>query len=56
MAQVLGNLTSVAPGGRNAALNRANWTPGRWIAAGALEQLRSRMGCTPLLSATARRR
>jgi hypothetical protein len=28
----------VAPGGRNAALNHAAWTLGRWIAAGALEQ------------------
>jgi hypothetical protein len=38
MAQVLDNLTSVAPGGRNTALNHAAWTLGRWIAAGALEQ------------------
>jgi hypothetical protein len=28
----------VAPGGCNAALNRAAWTLGRWVAAGALEQ------------------
>jgi hypothetical protein len=28
----------VAPGGRNAALDHAAWTLGRWIAAGALEQ------------------
>jgi hypothetical protein len=38
VAQVLDNLTSVTPGGRNAALNRAAWTLGRWVAAGALEQ------------------
>ena len=38
MAQVLDNLASVAPGGRNAALNNAAWTLGRWVAAGALEQ------------------
>jgi hypothetical protein len=38
MAQVLDNLAGVAPGGRNAALNRAAWTLGRWVAAGALEQ------------------
>jgi hypothetical protein len=38
MAQVLDNLTNVKPGGRNDALNRAAWTLGRWIAAGALEQ------------------
>jgi hypothetical protein len=39
MTQVLDNLATVASGGRNAALNRAAWTLGRWIAAGALEQL-----------------
>ena len=38
MTQVLDNLTGVAPGGRNAALNRAAWTLGRWVAAGALDQ------------------
>jgi hypothetical protein len=39
MAQVLDNLASVPLGGRNAALNHAAWTLGRWIAAGALEQV-----------------
>jgi hypothetical protein len=29
MAQVLDNLASVQPGGRNAALNHAAWTLGR---------------------------
>jgi hypothetical protein len=38
MAQVLDSLTRVAPGGRNAALNRAAWALGRWVAAGALDQ------------------
>jgi hypothetical protein len=38
MAQVLDNLASVQPGGRNAALNHAAWTLGHWVAAGALEQ------------------
>ena len=38
MAQVLDNLASEAPGGRNDALNRAAWTLGRWIAAGELQQ------------------
>jgi hypothetical protein len=38
MAQVLENLAKVAPGGRNATLNHAAWTLGRWIAAGALDQ------------------
>src|SRR5262249_1010027 len=38
MAQVLDNLASVAPGSRNAALNHAAWTLGRWVAVGALEQ------------------
>jgi hypothetical protein len=39
VAQVLDNLASVAPGGRNAALNHAAWMLGRWVAAGALEQV-----------------
>jgi hypothetical protein len=38
MTQVLDNLASMAPGGRNDALNRAAWTLGRWVTAGALEQ------------------
>jgi hypothetical protein len=38
MAQVLANLASVGPGGRNAALNHAAWTLGGWVAAGALGQ------------------
>ncbi len=38
MASVIDNLEAVAPGGRNAALNGAAWTLGRWVAAGALEQ------------------
>ena len=38
MAQVLDNLTSVQPGGRNSGLNHAAWTLGHWVAAGALEQ------------------
>ena len=38
MAKVLDNLASAAPGGRNAALNSAAWTLGRWVAAGAIEQ------------------
>jgi hypothetical protein len=38
MANVIANLEGVAPGGRNDALNRAAWTLGRWVAAGALEQ------------------
>jgi hypothetical protein len=38
MARVVANLAAVAPGGRNMALNRAAWTLGRWVAAGALEQ------------------
>jgi len=38
MTQVLDNLASAAPGTRNAALNHAAWTLGRWIAAAALEQ------------------
>jgi hypothetical protein len=39
MVQVLDNLASAQPGGRNAALNRAAWTLGHWVAAGALEQV-----------------
>ena len=39
MEQVITRLGAVQPGGRNAALNHAAWTLGRWIAAGALEQL-----------------
>jgi hypothetical protein len=35
---VIDNLETERPGGRNAAPNRAAWTLGRWIAAGALEQ------------------
>jgi len=39
MTSVLTKLESMAPNsGRNDALNRAAWTLGRWIAAGALEQ------------------
>jgi hypothetical protein len=38
MATVIANLEATQPGGRNAALNHAAWTLGRWIAAGALEQ------------------
>jgi hypothetical protein len=38
MASVIDNLEATAPGGRNAALNGAAWTLGRWVAAGALEQ------------------
>jgi hypothetical protein len=38
MAKVIDNLESTAPGGRNAALNGASWTLGRWVAAGALDQ------------------
>jgi hypothetical protein len=34
----LDNLAIVAAGGRNAALNRAAWTLGRWVAAGAFDQ------------------
>jgi hypothetical protein len=39
MATVIANLETRSPGGRNAALNGAAWTLGRWVAAGALEQL-----------------
>ncbi len=39
MASVIDKLESMPPNsGRNAALNRAAWTLGRWIAAGALDQ------------------
>jgi len=38
LERVVANLQGECPGGRNAALNRAAWTLGRWIAAGALEQ------------------
>jgi hypothetical protein len=38
MTQVLDNLATVASGGRNDGLNRAAWTLGHWIAAGALDQ------------------
>jgi len=35
---VIASLEATAPGGRNATLNGAAWTLGRWVAAGALEQ------------------
>jgi hypothetical protein len=35
---VITGLEATGPGGRNAALNRAAWTLGCWVAAGALEQ------------------
>jgi hypothetical protein len=38
LAQVLANVAAVAPGGRNAALNHAAWTLGRWVESGKLEQ------------------
>ena len=38
MASVIDGLEATGPGGRNTALNRAAWTLGRWVAAGALEQ------------------
>jgi hypothetical protein len=38
MAGVISNLETVQPGGRNAALNHAAWTLGRWVAVGELEQ------------------
>jgi hypothetical protein len=38
MATVVGNLDATVPGGRKDALNRAAWTLGRWVAAGALDQ------------------
>jgi hypothetical protein len=38
MDAVISALEATAPGGRNSALNRAAWTRGRWIVAGAREQ------------------
>jgi hypothetical protein len=39
MASVIDKLESMPPNsGRNATLNRAAWTLGRWVAVGALEQ------------------
>jgi len=38
MDSVIDGLEGTAPGRRNAALNHAAWTLGRWVAAGALEQ------------------
>jgi hypothetical protein len=38
MATVIEGLKATRPGGRNAALNAAAWTLGRWVAAGALDQ------------------
>jgi hypothetical protein len=38
MDSVIASLEAAAPGGQNAALNRAAWTLGRWVAAGALAQ------------------
>jgi hypothetical protein len=38
MARVVDNLVGAQPGGRNAALNHAAWTLGRWVVVGALEQ------------------
>jgi hypothetical protein len=38
MTRVLDNLATVASGGRNDGLNRAAWTLGHWVAAGALAQ------------------
>jgi hypothetical protein len=38
LAKVVANLEATGPGERNATLNRAAWTLGRWIAAGALDQ------------------
>jgi hypothetical protein len=38
MTSVINSLEATALGGRNGALNGAAWTPGRWVAAGALEQ------------------
>jgi hypothetical protein len=38
MDSLIASLEAAAPGGRNAALNRAAWTLGRWVAAGALAQ------------------
>jgi HNH endonuclease len=39
VATVLEALEATRPGGRNAALNAAAWTLGRWVAAGSLEQV-----------------
>jgi hypothetical protein len=38
LAKVIATLQVAAPGNRNAALNRAAWTLGRWIAGGLLQQ------------------
>jgi hypothetical protein len=38
MDKVIANFEAATPGGRNAALNHAAWTLGRWVAAGALAQ------------------
>jgi hypothetical protein len=38
LTQGLDNLAGVQSGGRNAALNGAAWSLGRWVAAGGLEQ------------------
>ena len=38
MDSVIAGLEVAEPGGRNAALNHAAWTLGRWVAAGALKQ------------------
>jgi hypothetical protein len=38
MDSVITSLEAAAPGGRNAALNHAAWTLGRWVASGALGQ------------------
>jgi HNH endonuclease len=38
MRKVIENLATAVPGSRNAALNSAAWTLGRWVAAGALDQ------------------
>jgi hypothetical protein len=38
MLRVIDNVAAAAPGRRNAALNHAAWTLGRWVAASTLEQ------------------
>jgi hypothetical protein len=38
MASVIDNLEAAHPGGRNAALNGAAWTLGRWVVAGVFDQ------------------
>ena len=38
MGGVIAKVEITTPGGRNAALNGAAWTLGRWIAAGLLKQ------------------